>query len=57
MFLRTGLVLSGRGGALGRMLPIFRIGLGAPLGTGRQYWSWISLDDWVGGGAAPARCA
>jgi uncharacterized protein (TIGR01777 family) len=48
VFLRTGLVLSGRGGALGRMLPIFRIGLGAPLGTGRQYWSWISLDDWVG---------
>ncbi|MEV5324299.1 TIGR01777 family oxidoreductase [Nonomuraea sp. NPDC052634] len=47
-FLRTGLVLSGRGGALARMLPLFRLGLGAPLGTGRQYWSWISLDDWVG---------
>ncbi|TYB61052.1 TIGR01777 family protein [Nonomuraea sp. PA05] len=45
---RTSLVLSGNGGALGRILPIFRMGLGAPLGTGRQYWSWISLDDWVG---------
>ncbi|NUS02622.1 MAG: TIGR01777 family protein [Nonomuraea sp.] len=45
--LRTGLVLSRHGGALGRMAPIFRLGMGAPLGTGRQYWSWISLDDWV----------
>ncbi|GAA3697628.1 TIGR01777 family oxidoreductase [Nonomuraea antimicrobica] len=44
---RSSLVLSGRGGALGRILPIFRMGLGAPLGTGRQYWSWITLDDWV----------
>ncbi|WP_336210582.1 TIGR01777 family oxidoreductase [Nonomuraea sp. LPB2021202275-12-8] len=47
VLLRTGLVLSGRGGALGRMLPIFRMGLGAPLGTGKQYWSWISEQDWV----------
>ncbi|WP_420847141.1 TIGR01777 family oxidoreductase [Nonomuraea basaltis] len=46
--LRTGLALGRRGGALGRMLPIFRIGLGAPLGSGRQYWSWITVDDWVG---------
>jgi uncharacterized protein (TIGR01777 family) len=45
--LRTGLVLSPRGGALGRMLPLFRLGLGAPLGTGRQYWPWISVPDWV----------
>ncbi|MEV0615904.1 TIGR01777 family oxidoreductase [Nonomuraea sp. NPDC050404] len=45
---RTSLVLSRGGGALGRILPIFRMGLGAPLGSGRQYWSWISLDDWVG---------
>ncbi|WP_103957764.1 TIGR01777 family oxidoreductase [Nonomuraea solani] len=45
---RTAMVLSGRGGALGRMLPIFRIGMGAPLGSGKQYWSWISVDDWVG---------
>jgi uncharacterized protein (TIGR01777 family) len=46
--LRTGLALSGRGGALGRMLPIFKMGLGAPLGSGKQYWSWIAVDDWVG---------
>ncbi|WP_188192944.1 TIGR01777 family oxidoreductase [Nonomuraea sp. SYSU D8015] len=46
--MRTGLVLSKKGGALGRMLPIFKMGLGAPLGSGKQYWSWISVDDWVG---------
>ncbi|NRQ39735.1 TIGR01777 family protein [Nonomuraea sp. NN258] len=45
--LRTGLVLSRFGGALKPMLPIFRLGLGAPLGSGRQYWSWIAVDDWV----------
>ncbi|MFG1944730.1 TIGR01777 family oxidoreductase [Nonomuraea sp. NPDC048826] len=46
--LRTSLALSGRGGSLARMLPIFKAGLGAPLGSGRQYWSWISVPDWVG---------
>ncbi|MBN6057120.1 TIGR01777 family oxidoreductase [Nonomuraea sp. RK-328] len=46
--LRTTIALSRRGGALGRMLPIFKAGLGAPLGSGRQYWSWISETDWVG---------
>ncbi|NUW31434.1 TIGR01777 family protein [Nonomuraea sp. SMC257] len=46
--LRTSIALSRRGGALGRMLPIFKAGLGAPLGSGRQYWSWISEQDWVG---------
>ncbi|WP_406317170.1 TIGR01777 family oxidoreductase [Streptosporangium sp. NBC_01639] len=45
--LRTGLVLSGEGGMLAKILPIFKLGLGAPLGSGRQYWSWISIDDWV----------
>ncbi|MEU0520158.1 TIGR01777 family oxidoreductase [Streptosporangium sp. NPDC006007] len=45
--LRTGLVLSTDGGMLPRILPIFKLGLGAPLGSGRQYWSWISIDDWV----------
>ncbi|MEO3871429.1 TIGR01777 family oxidoreductase [Nonomuraea sp. B12E4] len=45
---RTGMALSAHGGALGRMLPIFRMGLGAPLGSGKQYWSWISVDDWAG---------
>lgn len=46
--LRTGLVLSREGGMLPRILPIFKLGLGAPLGSGRQYWSWITVDDWVG---------
>lgn len=46
-FLRTGIVLSPRGGALGRLLPLVRLGLGGPLGSGRQYWSWITLEDEV----------
>ncbi|WP_433255149.1 TIGR01777 family oxidoreductase [Streptosporangium sp. CA-135522] len=45
--LRTGLVLSPDGGMLPRILPIFKLGLGAPLGSGGQYWSWITIDDWV----------
>ncbi len=45
--LRTGLVLSAKGGALGRMLPLARAGLAGRLGSGRQYWSWISLEDEV----------
>jgi uncharacterized protein (TIGR01777 family) len=44
--LRSGLVL-GRGGLLGRMAPLFRLGLGGRLGSGRQYWPWISLRDEV----------
>jgi uncharacterized protein len=44
--LRTGLVL-GRGGLLGKMLPLFRLGLGGKLGNGRQYMPWISLRDEV----------
>ena len=43
--LRTGIVLTAAGGALGKQLPIFRAGLGAPLGSGRQWVSWISLRD------------
>lgn len=43
--LRSGAVLSSRGGVLARQLPAFRLGLGGRLGTGRQYVSWISLDD------------
>jgi uncharacterized protein (TIGR01777 family) len=45
--LRTGVVLTRRGGALARQLPVFRAGLGAPLGDGHQWLSWISLDDEV----------
>jgi uncharacterized protein (TIGR01777 family) len=44
--LRTGLVL-GKGGLLGRMAPLFRLGVGGRLGSGRQYWPWISLRDEV----------
>ncbi len=44
---RTGIVLSARGGALARQLPLFRAGLGGRLGSGRQWWSWISLTDEV----------
>jgi len=42
---RTGLVLTPDGGAMGRVLPLARFGLAGPLGTGRQYWSWITLHD------------
>jgi uncharacterized protein (TIGR01777 family) len=45
--LRTGIVL-GRHGALGRMLPFFKLGLGGPLGSGRQWWPWVAIDDVVG---------
>ncbi|MSW72509.1 MAG: TIGR01777 family protein, partial [Actinobacteria bacterium] len=45
--LRTGLVLDPTGGALGKMLPLFRLGLGGKLGSGRQWWSWITLHDVV----------
>jgi uncharacterized protein (TIGR01777 family) len=42
---RTGLVVSGRGGAWGRLWPIFKMGAGGKLGSGRQWWSFISLRD------------
>jgi uncharacterized protein (TIGR01777 family) len=45
--LRFGVVLGPGHGALGKMLPIFRLGLGGPLGSGRQWMSWISLQDAV----------
>ena len=46
--LRTGIVLSKEGGALGRMLTPFKLGLGGRIGSGRQYMSWISITDEVG---------
>ena len=46
--LRTGVVLSPTGGALGKQLPLFRLGLGGRLGAGDQYLSWIDLDDAAG---------
>jgi uncharacterized protein (TIGR01777 family) len=45
--LRTGIVLSRHGGALKKMLPLFRLGLGGRFGDGRQWMSWISIDDHV----------
>lgn len=45
--LRSGIVLDAGGGALVRQLPLFRLGLGGRLGSGRQYTSWITLDDEV----------
>ena len=45
--LRTGIVLPRRRGALAKQLPLFRLALGGRLGSGRQYMSWITLDDAV----------
>ena len=45
---RFGIVLSTEGGALGTTLPIFKLGGGGKIGSGRQYWSWVALDDVVG---------
>lgn len=45
--IRTGIVLSSDGGALPKMLPLFKVGLGGRFGNGRQWMSWISIDDQV----------
>jgi uncharacterized protein (TIGR01777 family) len=45
---RTGIVLDAEGGALAKMLPPFKAGVGGPLGSGKQYMPWIHLDDLVG---------
>jgi uncharacterized protein (TIGR01777 family) len=45
--LRTGVVLARHGGALARLLPVFRLGLGGRLGSGRQWFPWIHLSDQV----------
>jgi uncharacterized protein (TIGR01777 family) len=47
-YLRTGIVQSAEGGALAKTLLPFRLGLGGRLGSGDQWWSWISIDDQVG---------
>ena len=47
VLLRTGLVLACEDGALPKMLPLFKLFTGGPLGNGKQYWSWISLADEV----------
>jgi uncharacterized protein (TIGR01777 family) len=48
VLLRTGIVLARDGGALAKMLPVFRLGAGGALGGGRQWFPWIHLDDAVG---------
>lgn len=48
VLLRSGLVLGKSGGALKQMLTPFKLGLGGMLGDGKQYWSWIALDDTLG---------
>ena len=46
--LRFGIVLSAEEGALATTLPLFKLGVGGRIGNGRQYWSWVSIDDVVG---------
>jgi uncharacterized protein (TIGR01777 family) len=43
--IRTGIVLAGKGGTLGKLLPLFKLGAGGRLGSGDTWWSWISLVD------------
>lgn len=46
-FIRTGIVLAPEGGAFGKLVPLFKLGLGGKMGGGREWWSWIALDDEV----------
>jgi len=45
---RIGLVLGREGGALASMLPLFKLGVGGRLGSGRQYWPWVHVEDVIG---------
>ncbi len=45
VLMRSGLVCGRGGGVMGRMLPLFKAGVGGPMGSGKQYWPWISLPD------------
>lgn len=47
VLLRTAMVLDADGGALAKMLPLFKVGVGGRIGSGRQWWAWITIDDWV----------
>ncbi|NOR43733.1 MAG: TIGR01777 family protein [Gammaproteobacteria bacterium] len=47
-YLRTGIVLGKNGGALAKMLPAFKLGLGGAMGDGRQWMSWVHIDDLIG---------
>ncbi|WP_262701485.1 MULTISPECIES: TIGR01777 family oxidoreductase [Streptomyces] len=47
VFARTGLVVSAEGGAWGKLFPLFKLGLGGRMGSGRQYWSFIALRDHI----------
>lgn len=46
--MRSGLIFDSSGGALGRMIPLFKAGIGGRLGSGKQWWSWITLRDEIG---------
>jgi uncharacterized protein (TIGR01777 family) len=48
VYLRTGIVLSPKGGALKKLLPLFKLGVGGKFGDGKQWQSWISIDDEIG---------
>lgn len=47
VLIRTTMVMSRKLGALGRLLPLIKLGIGGPLGSGKQWWAWISLTDEV----------
>jgi uncharacterized protein (TIGR01777 family) len=48
VYLRTGIVLTPKGGALKKLLPLFKLGVGGKFGSGKQWQSWISIDDEIG---------